>query len=273
MMNARPAAVAGSCYPAAREPLCAQVDALLGAAPAEDGPTPKVLVVPHGGYDYSGAVAAKAYAALRAAEGRVRRVVLFGPAHRVRVRGLALPEAEAFETPLGAVPIDKEALAQISWVPASAFSHAKEHSLEVQLPFLMRTLGRFSLVPLVVGDASLEEVTIVLEALWGGPETLVVVSSDLSHYLPYTLARSVDAETAQRILKLGPGPLDHEQACGATPLNGLLAQARRRKLRSRLLDLRSSGDTAGGRGEVIGYGAFAFYEQEGAKGAPGGARS
>jgi MEMO1 family protein len=261
MFQVRPTAVAGSFYPSARGELLGALDALLGAAaPPAAAASPKALIVPHAGYIYSGPVAASAYAGLRAHARRIERVVLLGPAHRVRVRGLALPEAEAFETPLGAVPIDVRAAASIPWVPRSARAHATEHSLEVQLPFLIRVLKQFSLVPLAVGDALTEEVARVIDALWGGAETLVVVSSDLSHYLPYAVARSTDAATARSILDLGPEPLDHEQACGATPVNGLLAVARRRGLRAALLDLRTSGDTAGARDEVVGYGAFAFYE-------------
>ena len=286
MPHARPAAVAGTFYPSTPADLLQQIDALLGAADAPRGVPPKALIVPHAGYVYSGLTAARAYATLRghgAAHGArdapsIRRVVLLGPAHRVHLRGLALPDADAFETPLGVVPLDREAAARIPWVPRSAAAHRQEHSLEVQLPFLIRALGApgapgFQLVPMAVGDASPEEVARVLEALWGGPETLIVISSDLSHYLPYTLARSIDASTAQAILDLvaeAAGParpwITHEQACGATPINGLLLVARRLGLAPALLDLRTSGDTAGGRAEVVGYGAFAFREARGAAG-------
>jgi hypothetical protein len=271
MLHVRPAAVAGTFYPSVTAELLVQVDSMLGAAEAPPaGATPKALIVPHAGYVYSGPIAASAYATLRGGRG-IRRVVLLGPAHRVRLRGLALPEADAFATPLGPVALDPEAPARIPWVPRSGAAHLKEHSLEVQLPFLIRALALagaadFRLVPLAVGDAPPEEVERALDALWGGPETLVVVSSDLSHYLPYRLARSVDAATAQAILDLGApagGPITHEQACGATPVNGLLLAGRRRRLRPVLLDLRSSGDTAGSRAEVVGYAAFAFYEEPG----------
>jgi len=269
MLHIRPAAVAGMFYPAAPAELRNQVDAMLGAASASTSAstpgadaTPKALIVPHAGYIYSGPIAATAYATLRPAAARIQRVVLLGPAHRVYLDGLALPDADAFESPLGPVRIDRDALARIPWVPRSAAAHLREHSLEVQLPFLIRTLGDFALVPLCVGDADPAEVARVIEALWGGPETLIVVSSDLSHYLPYQVARGVDTSTAQAIVELGPLPLAHEQACGATPVNGLLVVAQRRGLRPKLLDLRSSGDTAGSRGEVVGYGSFAFYEDK-----------
>lgn len=266
MHHIRQAAVAGMFYPSTPAELCDQVDSMLAAAPApRAGAPPKALIVPHAGYIYSGPVAAAAYATLRSAAQDIRRVVLLGPAHRVRLQGLALPEADAFDTPLGRVPVDPGAAARVPWVPRSAAAHLREHSLEVQLPFLIRALGtHFALVPLAVGDAAPEDVARVLDELWGGPETLIVVSSDLSHYLPYQLARAVDAGTAQAILDLGAHPprpwITHEQACGATPVNGLLLVARRRRLTPVLLDIRSSGDTAGGRAEVVGYGAFAFYE-------------
>lgn len=226
---------------------------------------PKVIIVPHAGYVYSGPVAASAYARLRQAAHRIRRVVLLGPVHRVPIRGLALPEAQALATPLGVIPVDADAMHAIAHLPqvgVSAAAHALEHSLEVQLPFLQRLLGDFSIVPLAVGDATPDEVAEVIDALWGGAETLIVISSDLSHYLSYATACDVDGATAQQILALGPGTLTHEQACGATPVNGLLAVARRRRLRSTLLDLRNSGDTAGPRDQVVGYSAFAFYEDE-----------
>jgi hypothetical protein len=197
-------------------------------------------------------------------------VVLLGPAHRVPVRGLALPDAQRFETPLGKVEVDLEAVALLRGLPQvidSRQAHAAEHSLEVQLPFLQRVLGEFRLVPLAVGSATAEAVAEVLDRLWGGDETLIVVSSDLSHYLPYDSARQTDRATMDRLLALD-GPLDHEQACGATPINGLLLAARRRGLRAELLDLRNSGDTAGDRRRVVGYAAIGFWP-----GPPGAGRS
>ena len=258
-MTIRPPAVAGTFYPAAPAVLAAEVARLLDAVPAAEG-CPKALMVPHAGYVYSGAVAAVAYARLRACAAQLRRVVLLGPAHRVAVRGLALPEAVAFDTPLGRVALDidgLQALADLPQVTVNAAAHAGEHSLEVQLPFLQVLLPQFVLLPLVVGAASPEAVAEVLERVWGGPETLVVISSDLSHYLPYAEARSVDQATVARILALD-GPLSHEQACGGTPVNGLLLAARRHGLCPDLLDLRNSGDTAGPRDRVVGYAALAF---------------
>ncbi|HRI72641.1 MAG TPA: AmmeMemoRadiSam system protein B, partial [Polyangium sp.] len=222
---------------------------------------PKVLVVPHAGYIYSGPVAASAFATLRAGRDQVRRVVLLGPAHRVHVNGLVLPEATAFETPLGRVQIDHDAVAHLG-LARHAPAHAQEHSLEVEIPFLQTMLSSFTLVPLAVGRATPNDVATVLDALWGGPETLIVVSSDLSHYLPYADARVVDGRTAQKILAFD-GPLEYTDACGAGPINGLLVVARRRQLTAVQLDLRTSGDTAGNKREVVGYGAFAFYEDAG----------
>jgi AmmeMemoRadiSam system protein B/AmmeMemoRadiSam system protein A len=193
----------------------------------------------------------------------VERVVLLGPSHFAALAGLALPEDELFLTPLGAIPIDEAAAARALALPQvtrSAAAHLREHSLEVQLPFLQELLGPFSLVPFSVGLASAEDVAGVLDALWGGPETLVVISTDLSHYLPYGEARAVDHRTAAQVLALDAEGLRHEQACGCIPLQGLLLEARRRRLTVDLLDLRNSGDTAGGQDQVVGYGAFALFE-------------
>jgi AmmeMemoRadiSam system protein B/AmmeMemoRadiSam system protein A len=223
---------------------------------------PKALIVPHAGYIYSGPVAARAYDELAAARGVVKRVVLLGPVHRVPVRGLALPGVEAFDTPLGRVPVDAEGartLAPCRQVVVSAAAHAMEHSLEVQLPFLQKMLGEFSLLPLAVGDARPEEVREVIERLWGGAETLFVLSTDLSHYHDYERARTIDHATLARIASFDTD-INHEEACGATPLNGFLAVARSRGLAIRLLGACNSGDTAGGKERVVGYSAFALYE-------------
>lgn len=264
MEHTRPPAVAGLFYPKAPAALDAEVDRLLAAVrPARRGAPPKALIVPHAGYAYSGPIAASAYRLLADAKG-ISKVVLLGPVHRVPVRGLALPGAEALATPLGTVSVDvegAEALAGLPQVCTSAAAHAEEHSLEVQLPFLQRALsGDFSVLPLAVGDATADAVAECLERVWGGPETLVVVSSDLSHYLPYDVARRVDRNTAEAILAYKAGAIGHEHACGATAVWGLLLVAQRRGLRVELLDLRNSGDTEGDRARVVGYGAFAFRE-------------
>jgi len=263
MTRIRPAAVAGSFYPGDRAGLQAALASHLGSVRHRDGAgAPKLLVVPHAGYAYSGDVAASAYALLAPRRGLIRRVVLLGPTHRVALHGLAAPLADAFDTPLGRVPIDRAAIAALADLPQLSVSdhpHALEHALEVQLPFLQTVLGDgFSLVPLAVGEASPQAVDQVLERLWGGDETLIVISSDLSHYLPCAQARQRDQATVQRILG-GADDLRGDEACGAMPLNGALRTARRHGLQARLLDLRNSADTAGrGHDRVVGYGAIAF---------------
>lgn len=260
----RPPAVAGLFYPADATALARDVSAYLGPSIATPGPVPKALIVPHAGYLYSGATAARAYARLAAARAEVRRVVLLGPAHRVPVRGLALPGVDAFDTPLGRVPIDAEAAAAVQRLPqvcTRTNAHRDEHSLEVQLPFLQTVLEAFALLPFVVGAATAAEVAEVLDHLWGGPETLILVSSDLSHFHDYAEAQRLDRDTAHAILALQAG-IAPEQACGATPINGLLHCARQRGLHIELLDLCNSGDTAGDRRRVVGYAAFALTEPD-----------
>jgi MEMO1 family protein len=263
MPRVRRPAVAGRFYAADASALRADLRALLAAAPVDAGgpaAAPKMLLVPHAGYVYSGAVAARAYAALAPWRGRIRRVVLLGPTHRVALDAIAAPTVDAFETPLGTVRLDRAALdglADLPQVVADDRAHAAEHALEVQLPFLQTVLDDFVLVPLAVGDVAPEAVAQVIQRLWGGDETLVVISSDLSHDLPYEQARVLDAQTLQRILALDPS-LTHARACGATPLAGALAVARAQGLTARALDLRNSGDTAGDRARVVGYAAVAF---------------
>jgi len=263
MSAVRPAAVAGLFYPADPEELSHYLHQLLDDAQPPEL-LPKALIAPHAGYIYSGPIAASAYATLAPIADRIRRVILLGPTHRVAVRGLALPGVDAFDTPLGRVDVDAaaaQAIAHLPQVSVSPQAHALEHSLEVHLPFLQSVLPDFRLLPLAVGMATPEEVAEVLEALWGGDETLIVVSSDLSHYLPYADAQRVDKQTMQDILHLRE-PIDHEQACGGTPINGLILAARRHRLAPHLLDLRNSGDTAGSHDQVVGYAALAFVAGE-----------
>ena len=269
----RAAAVAGSFYPAEAARLRADVQALLRAASDEAAqPAPKAVIAPHAGYVYSGATAARAYARLAALRGTVTRVVLLGPAHRVHVRGIALPEAAAFDTPLGAVEVDQEAvraLAPLRQVVAARPVHAAEHALEVHLPFLIETLAAFKLVPLVVGEITPAMVAEVLNLLWGGPETLIVVSTDLSHYHAYRDAVRIDGATVAAMAG-GAVNITHEQACGATPVNALMQVARERGMRIELIDQCNSGDTAGARDRVVGYAALALYESEQAVAKPAG---
>ena len=265
-LSTRDPAVAGTFYPGNRGELARSIAEMLGAAAsvAPERPVPKAVIAPHAGYIYSGPIAASVYTLLVPARKTIRRVVLLGPTHRVAIRGLALPQAAAFATPLGVVPIDREAVTALSALPqvgVSGEAHALEHSLEVHVPFLQTVLERFTLVPLAVGRADAAAVAEVIDLLWGGPETLIVVSSDLSHYLPYADAQAVDRATAKAILGLALD-ISHEQACGATPVTGLTSAARARGLKPELIDLRNSGDTAGDRHRVVGYGAFAFYEDE-----------
>jgi AmmeMemoRadiSam system protein B len=234
---------------------------LLLTAPAAGDAAPKAVIVPHAGYIYSGPIAASAYARLAPDASQIRRIVLLGPSHRVAFKGLAAPAASVFDTPLGPVDIDQAAIATLRDLPfvhSSDAAHAAEHSLEVQLPFLRKVAPQARLVPLAVGDATADEVAQVLERLWGGDETRVVISSDLSHYLPYAAAQAADLETAVAIEHLNPRPLNGERACGYLPISGLLEVARRRGLAIARLDLRNSGDTAGPRDRVVGYGAWAL---------------
>jgi len=259
----RPPAVAGLFYPADAGALRASVRALLDEALARRSPAaaPKALIAPHAGYRYSGAVAASACAELAGVADRIRRVVLLGPSHRFPLDGLAASSADVFETPLGPVPVDPDALARVLALPAvrrSDAAHAAEHSLEVLLPFLQVLLESFHLVPLAVGDASPEEVDAVLESLWGGPETAVLVSSDLSHDHDVDTARRLDAATTRAIEERDPSGLGPGSACGRVPIRGLLVAARRHGLAPRTLRLRTSADAGGPRDRVVGYGAYAF---------------
>ena len=260
-MKTRPAAVADMFYPGNANTLRGDVDGYL-AASAYRGMRPKAIIVPHAGYVYSGAVAAQAYAQLRELRDIVHRVILLGPCHRVPLRGLAVPSDDYFQTPLGKVAINTEAIASITRLPLVRVfdvTHEHEHSLEVQLPFLQQTLSRFSLVPIVVGDASAEEVSEALELLWGGDETLIVISSDLSHYHDYDTARAIDGRTCEAIENLDAKSINVNQVCGRNPLGGLLLSAQQHGLDITTLDLRNSGDTAGSKDRVVGYGAWMLH--------------
>ncbi len=261
MTTIREPAVAGMFYPDDPLLLQQQLDAFLHSQEAGMA-HPKALIVPHAGYIYSGPVAASAYRLLRSMRGQIIRVVLLGPAHRVAFTGLATTSMQYFSTPLGLVRIDRAAIDTLLALPQVQIideAHREEHSLEVQLPFLQTVLGdAFGLVPLVVGDADSRSVAEVIETLWGGSETLILISSDLSHYHDYATARHLDSATSRAIEQLDPQAIDYEQACGRIPVSGLLLAARHHKLHARTLDLRNSGDTAGGRDRVVGYGAYAF---------------
>lgn len=255
--------MAGLFYPSDPAELAGDIRRMLGGAAPLDL-QPKVLIAPHAGYIYSGPVAASAYALILPRHALIRRVVLLGPVHRVWVQGLALPDVESFETPLGHIPLDLEAmqsLHDLTQIEVNPAAHAIEHSLEVHLPFLQTVLDDFKLVPIAVGGANAEAVAEVLDRLWGGDETLIVISSDLSHYLPYPTAQEIDRETVQHIMEFDTN-LVGEQACGSHVLNGLLLSARRRGLSAKLIDLRNSGDTAGDKRQVVGYAAIAMMESD-----------
>ena len=265
MQKIRPPACVGRFYPADPAELRRMVRSFLDDAGTAEEPAPKAIIVPHAGYAYSGPVAASAYARLEPARDVIERVVLMGPSHCAEFSGLATTSADAFATSLGPVPLDKEALTQIRSLPQVIVfdeAHGPEHCLEVQLPFLQSVLDEFIIVPLLAGNASDEEIAEVLVALWNGPETRIVVSSDLSHYHDYAAAKTMDQATAQNIEALRAEQLDDNQACGFRPIRGLLHLARRRGLNPRCVDLRNSGDTAGRGDRVVGYGAFIFAENE-----------
>lgn len=261
-MKKRKPAVAGMFYPGNPQDLKAEIDSYLEAA-IDSGIKPKALIGPHAGTIYSGPIAASAYITLRSLKEQIKRVILLGPAHHVPVRGLAASSADIFETPLGEIPIDKDCLKDLMSLTQVSYNdeaHAPEHSLEVHLPFLQEVLEGFQLVPFVVGFTEPEEVAEVIDTAWGGPETLIVVSSDLSHYLPYERAKRVDQATTKAIEELRWEDLKNEQACGFYPICGLLKTAKKRHMKVTTVDLRNSGDTAGTREGVVGYGAYIFSE-------------
>ena len=260
MTVVREPAVAGQFYPEDPGELRALVNRFIEDADCKEEAAPKALIAPHAGLIYSGPIAASAYAQLAQARDQIQRIVLLGPSHRVPFRGLALSSAGQFRTPLGDIPLDPDAAASLDDLPQVQvldLAHAQEHSLEVQLPFLQRVLGDFSIVPIVVGEVRPQAVAKLLELVWGGPETLIVISSDLSHYLDYDTARAQDSTTCRRIEQLDTR-IDQDDACGATPVRGLLLAAKRRGMTVKTLDLCNSGDTGGDRDFVVGYGAWMF---------------
>jgi AmmeMemoRadiSam system protein B len=261
--SVRHAAVAGQFYPGDADELQALVDGLLAAAPEPAGDVPKAVIAPHAGFMFSGAVAATAYRRLAPARGTVSRVVILGPSHFVPVRGLAASTAEVFETPLGDMAVDRAGLDTALAQPGVSVDdkpHGREHSLETQLPFIRRVLGDVSIVPLVVGDATPAEVGKVLSELWGGAETAIAISSDLSHFHPDAEARDLDAATAKAIEALRMDDIGPYDACGYLPIAGLLWNTEWRRGRVETLQLANSGDAGAPRDSVVGYGAFAMHE-------------
>lgn len=258
MKTVREAAVADMFYPADPAELDRQLDDFLDKA-GDDHEPALALIVPHAGYIYSGPVAASAYTHLTSLRGKIQKVVLLGPSHRFGFRGIAVSGADYFVTPLGKIPLDRKAVKDVLGMPQVHQldqAHIDEHCLEVQLPFLQKVLGEFSLIPLVVGDTEANEVAEVIETLWKDEQTLIVVSTDLSHYHDYHTAQQLDRNTCTAIEALDPEAISHDQACGRNPLNGLLTVAKQRNLHVHTLDLRNSGDTAGPSDQVVGYGAW-----------------
>ncbi|MCX7097569.1 MAG: AmmeMemoRadiSam system protein B [Methylococcales bacterium] len=256
-MNRLPA-VAGTFYPANPQQLHQMLDQFLNDAEAS-GKVPKAIIAPHAGYIYSGPIAASAYVRLQKAHDLITRVVIIGPSHRVAFKGLAVSKAQAFITPLGFIPVDQDAIADIAQLPFVAYleqAHGEEHSLEVQLPFLQEMLDDFKIVPIVVGEATADQVSLVIDKLWGGDETLIVISSDLSHYHSYAEAKKLDKATSSAIEHLQYEQLSFDSACGRVPVSGLIKLARDKALTIKTIDLRNSGDTAGDKSKVVGYGAY-----------------
>jgi len=269
--NIRPPAVASMFYPVGAAELRKAVQNYLSNAGTEEDVSQlkkeefaelRTLIVPHAGYIYSGKIAASAYRLLEQNKNQFKRVLLLGPAHRVLLEGAAFPEMVAFETPLGEITLDKELiekiLAEFSWISVSDKAHAEEHCLEVQLPFLQETLGEFKLLPLVVGDAKTELLAALIQQFSKDHETLIVISTDLSHFHDYETAREIDGRTANAIELLEQNRISTEDACGAYPLRGALLAASQNQWKVHRLGLCNSGDTAGERGRVVGYGAWAM---------------
>lgn len=261
-MTTRPAAVADMFYPGTSSLLRDEIQSYISKV-TPGTTTPKAIIAPHAGYIYSAAVAAHAYAQLKQARAIIKRVVLLGPCHRVAIKGLAVPDDDFFETPLGKIPLDHISIRRLLDLPqVQVFNptHKDEHSLEVQLPFLQEVLDDFSIIPLVVGESRVQDVSEVIDFLWGNEETLFVISSDLSHYLGYETAQAIDTQTCHAIESLNSAAIGHENACGRYAINGLLESAKRRNMKVTTLDIRNSGDTAGSKDRVVGYGSWMFEE-------------
>lgn len=260
--SVRPPAVAGNFYPDDEAELKQQVESYLQASQPANRLEAKAYIVPHAGYIYSGQVAATAYAQLIERQLAIKRVVLLGPCHRVWLQGLAVPSSTHFATPLGEIPLDTESIKQIGkfdQVVVSDQAHREEHSLEVQLPFVQLSLGEVQLIPIAVGEASTEQVAQVLDELWGEEETLILISSDLSHFHDYQTAKNIDQQTSRLIEHFDYHKLEHEMACGATPIKGLLKLAKEKSMLLKILAQCNSGDTAGDKYRVVGYASYAIY--------------
>jgi hypothetical protein len=263
-LNVRPPAVAGSFYPRAKNELRATVDALLSQPRLSARRGLLGVIAPHAGYVYSGPVAASAFAEVAAAGHGYTRVLLVGPPHYLPVSGIAASSAKAFATPLGDVPLDTDMVASLlddRLVSIDDKAHAPEHSLEVELPFLQMMLGDFTLIPLLVGEASPQQIAVIIGTIMDR-HTLLVVSTDLSHYLDDAAAKARDAATAAAIERLDYATLGPYDACGFSALNGALCTGHASGWTIKRLDLRNSGETSGDRSRVVGYGAWAICAAE-----------
>ncbi|MCK5647407.1 MAG: AmmeMemoRadiSam system protein B [Gammaproteobacteria bacterium] len=262
-LNIRPPAVAGSFYPGNIKQLDSSVQTYLDDVKITAIQTkPRALIVPHAGYIYSGPIAASAYAQLIPFAGQITTVVLLGPSHRIPLLGIASSSADYFQTPLGEIPLDRkiiDKLEQLPFVQSYDDAHRQEHSLEVQLPFLQKILPEFTLVPLVIGQTDDQQVSELIETLWQEQDTLFLISSDLSHYLDYHQAQLSDQAASEAIAELIPQNIHYEQACGRSGIAGMLLSAKKHHLNVQMLDLRNSGDTAGTKDRVVGYGSWVFY--------------
>ncbi|VAW70803.1 Candidate phosphomevalonate decarboxylase; COG1355, Predicted dioxygenase [hydrothermal vent metagenome] len=258
----RPAAVAGMFYPDDPQQLKSEISQYLNRASSSSSSVPKAIIVPHAGYIFSAPVAANAYHLLTPEIQKIKQVILLGPSHHLAFDGIATPDADYFATPLGKIKINHSLCLKaqsLDFVQTNNPAHQREHSLEVQLPFLQVILNDFELTPLVVGNCDMESISQLLELLWGGAETLIVISTDLSHFHNYQVANRLDRKTSQAIEQLQPDLISSENACGKAPLNGLLTLARKKQLTIDCLDLRNSADTAGSMDRVVGYGAYAVH--------------
>lgn len=260
MNNVRKPNVAGQFYPEKANTLKEMIHSFLIDTHVQVEEQPKAIIAPHAGYLYSGPIAATIYAVLSKYKDTVKKVILIGPSHRIYFKGIAATMVDYFETPLGSVPVANERdflSSPVIHINEAAFG--MEHSLEVQLPFLQIVLNHFELTPLIVGDVEFSKVADVMASLWGGKETLIIVSSDLSHYKDYQAAQKLDACTSRAILNLAPQELHFEQACGLIPIQGLLHVAKQNNMQARALDVRNSGDIVGSKDRVVGYGAYCFW--------------
>jgi hypothetical protein len=255
--------VAGLFYPDDPERLDFTLNQLFESVPEnlKTGYSPHAIIVPHAGYIYSGEIAASAYSSILKRVQDIKRVVILGPSHQLALNGAACPSATHFDTPLGRIPLDVEEIARLQaqgLIEINDAAHVREHSIEVQLPFLQHILSDFKIIPIVVGLEQAMPIAALLEPFWRAKDALIVVSSDLSHYLDYYDARKMDSDTSSAIEACRWQDISPTQACGCYPMRGLLQLAQEENSSVSCIDLRNSGDTAGDKSRVVGYGAYVF---------------